>query len=155
MYQVSNKGNIKSFYKNKILKPRKKENDYFQVCLYKQGINKKFYIHRLVAETFIENSENKEQVNHKDFNKSNNTVENLEWVSRIENLKHFRQSNKFKETYNRRERKLASKTIARVKNYKDRIIELYKHNYSIDNIATILKIGRDFVSDVLYLYDIC
>ena len=99
LYQVSNLGRVKSFYKNKVLKPRIKENDYLIVSLYKENKDKKFYIHRLVAETFIDNPNKKEQVNHKDFNKSNNIVENLEWVSKIENLKHFKQSSKFQETY--------------------------------------------------------
>lgn len=59
----------------KILAPRKKGNGYLQVSIF--GKNK--YIHRLVAETFLENPLNLPQVNHKDENKENNFVENLEW----------------------------------------------------------------------------
>ena len=61
---------------------------YLMVNLSKNNKSKKFLIHRLVATSFLENIDNKEQVNHKDGNKKNNNVENLEWCSRTENIRH-------------------------------------------------------------------
>ena len=92
-YKVSNLGNIKitanSFSrKEKNLKPLKTKKGYFRVGLYK---NKKCHfksIHRLVAKCFIDNPENKKQVNHIDGDKSNNAVNNLEWCSYRENMNH-------------------------------------------------------------------
>ena len=82
LYQVSNLGRVKS--KRKILKPIKGE--YFKVVLCKNKIRYTKYIHRLVAETFIFNNNNKLQVNHKDENKLNNNVNNLEWITFKENM---------------------------------------------------------------------
>ena len=61
---------------------------YARVSLFKNGISKKYSVHRLVAIVFIDNKENKSDVNHKDGNKLNNNVNNLEWVSKSENVKH-------------------------------------------------------------------
>lgn len=93
LYEVSNYGKVKSLinfeHKNrhrteKILKPHY-NNGYLSVALYDFEGNKKLYlIHRLVAETFIPNYENKTTVNHKDENKSNNYVGNLEWATMLE-----------------------------------------------------------------------
>lgn len=85
LYQVSNLGRIKSLYNykrdgNNILKPRLKRG-YYSVGLRKNGIRKWHMIHRLVASAFIMNENNYPQVNHKDENKLNNRVENLEWCS--------------------------------------------------------------------------
>lgn len=82
LYQVSNLGRVKS--KRKILKAINGE--YLKVGLSKNGKQNTLYIHRLVAKTFISNFENKPQVNHKDENKHNNCVENLEWVTFKENM---------------------------------------------------------------------
>ena len=99
-YKVSNFGNVKTkpryvsnhtgklLVKEKILKQRKSKKGYKVVDL---SVNsKKYYrqVHRLVAETFIQNPENKPQVNHKDGNKENNNVSNLEWVTNQENQLH-------------------------------------------------------------------
>ena len=61
---------------------------YARVSLFKNGISKKYSVHRLVAIVFINNKENKSDVNHKDGNKLNNNINNLEWVSKSENVKH-------------------------------------------------------------------
>ena len=80
LYQVSNLGRIKS--KRKILKPI--DGEYLKVGLSKNGLQKTLYIHRLVAETFFGKS--KLQVNHKDENKHNNNINNLEFISFKENI---------------------------------------------------------------------
>lgn len=89
LYQVSNLGNIKSFRKSKkygsqneyILKPHISNNGYAQVTLYDNAIRHKFLVHRLVAMTFLLNPDNLQQINHKDENKLNNCVTNLEWCT--------------------------------------------------------------------------
>lgn len=100
IYKVSNFGNVLSVIcgpktnsvhlkkKSKILSPVPTNFGYYKVELYKNGIGKIFYVHRLVAQAFIPNPECKPQVNHIDGNKANNNVCNLEWVTASENQKH-------------------------------------------------------------------
>ena len=80
LYQVSNLSRVKSikFGKERILKQNIR-GGYYYVCLSKNGIVKKYQVHRLVAEAFIDNPDNLPQVNHKDEDKTNNNVDNLEW----------------------------------------------------------------------------
>lgn len=95
LYQVSDEGNIRSLDYNhtgkiKLLKQNKKKTGYKEVALpniYNYGNQKFFLVHRLVAFMFIENDDpvNKVFINHKDENKSNNNVDNLEWCTRSYN----------------------------------------------------------------------
>lgn len=90
-YEISNLGRIKSIPrgrkgKEKILKPTK--SIYYMVDLSKQGVIKRYLVHRLVALTFLDNADKKPQVNHIDGNKLNNALSNLEWVTRSENQIH-------------------------------------------------------------------
>lgn len=81
LYQISNFGNVKSLKlgKEKILSKRFDKVGYSKVILYKDNEYKSILVHRLVAEAFIANPDNLSFVNHKDENKSNNNVDNLEW----------------------------------------------------------------------------
>ena len=84
-YAITRDGKVWSYKRNKFLKPIL-ENGYHKVNLCKDGKYKAFRIHRLVAEAFIPNPKGLPQVNHKDENKSNNCVENLEWCDAKYNM---------------------------------------------------------------------
>ena len=87
-YQASNLGRIKSLNfngtgKEKIMRPRT-GNRYYMIALWKDGKRKDLLLHRVIAETFIENKENKPFINHKDENCFNNSVDNLMWCTHKE-----------------------------------------------------------------------
>lgn len=86
-YEVSNFGNVRRLNSIKNLSKINNGKNYLSVSLSVNGIVKRLYIHRLVADTFIENLQKKEEVNHIDGNRENNSLINLEWVTRSEN--HF------------------------------------------------------------------
>ena len=106
-YQVSNFGRIRSLdriyvqpskwgtpmfkkYKGKVLNPTDNGNGYLIISLRDDNRNRKnFYVHRLVAEHFLREIAGGEVVNHLDYNKKNNNVENLEWTTISGNTKHF------------------------------------------------------------------
>ena len=101
LYKISNHGRIKSLkrkrigegvrnYKvnEKILKKRIDSGGYLRIALYKNSKAKHLSIHRLVAKHFVENPEGKPEVNHIDEDKSNNYFKNLEWSTRLENIRH-------------------------------------------------------------------
>ena len=105
LYQISNLGNVKTLHygqkvhnhnwestPSRLLKQKTSTSGYQRVELYKKDSRKCFYVHRLVAIAFLENPENKPQINHKDGNKFNNCIDNLEWATSSENLKHAHQT---------------------------------------------------------------
>ena len=95
-YDVSNFGRVRSYYKGLHIKTQRINNcGYCYVKLYVKGKRQKMArVHRLVAEAFIPNPDNMSDVNHKDMNKLNNHVSNLEWTSHADNVKHSYDSGK-------------------------------------------------------------
>ena len=93
LYEISNLGNVKSLNYNHTGKPKllafkHHKSGYLTVMLCNNGVNKNKSVHVLVAEAFIENSNNCPCVNHIDGNKQNNNVLNLEWVTYSQNTQH-------------------------------------------------------------------
>lgn len=87
-YGVSRDGRVISFRKNKILTPKQNWDGYLRVQLWSHRHCEYVSIHRLIAETFIPNPHQYPVVNHRDGNKTNNHVDNLEWCTQRENVKH-------------------------------------------------------------------
>lgn len=105
LYKISSYGRIKAKRKvvygiidnekqplyvkaERMLTPFDNGNGYLSISLFKDQKLKNYYIHRLVAEHFIENKNNYPQVNHIDYDRKNNKVSNLEWVTVVENIRH-------------------------------------------------------------------
>lgn len=98
LYQISNMGNVRSidhitnnrFIKGRLLTPRSRQHGYLGIPLYGKGGHptrncRTFSVHRLVAEAFLPNPENLAEVNHKNENKQDNRLSNLEWISHRDN----------------------------------------------------------------------
>lgn len=127
IYQVSNFGKVKS--KRKILIPAKGE--YLKVSLSKNGTQKTRYIHRLVAETFLDNKSNLPFVNHKDENRYNNNVNNLEWCT-----------NKYNINYGNAQKKKAKSQLRYniiQKDIKGNIVNIWE---SASQVADCLKLNK-------------
>lgn len=140
-YLCSNYGNVKSKRYNKPLKGEVNNSGYKRVQL---GNSKnKHFIHRLVAQTFLQKDELRNFVNHKDGNKLNNNLDNLEWVTRSENDIHaykndLRKSKKGEKHHNS---KLKEVEVKEIKN-------LLEKGYNCTYISKIYKVSRKTISDI-------
>lgn len=146
-YQISNLGRVKSLPKRKgrgigydigerVLRPSINGRGYEQVVLCKDGKTKTFAIHKLVARHFIENPGNLKQVNHKDENKQNNAVSNLEWCTQ-----------QYNNTYGTRIQRTKDKQCHRLLVYKgNEFLGLFVGR---EAVATILDVSVKTVSDLL------
>lgn len=166
-YEVSNLGNVRSvnrfiycksktkptFFQGKILKQRLDKNGYKIVNLKKEQISHLKKVHRLVAMSFIENKNNLLTINHKDGNKNNNIVSNLEWCTNKENAIH-RTKNLLTKP------KLNKNAILDIQNNCKPAKNQYDNYNSVSVFAKKYNICRNTVYDILnnkklYLEAIC
>lgn len=139
LYQVSNKGNVKSFVNNngvsreKVLKPAIR-NGYKKVDLCKNKTKKTYSIHRLVAQAFIENPNNYPCINHKDECKTNNVVENLEWCTHKYNTNYG--------SANARRAKAISKALTNNQKHSKAVSKALTNNPKISKAVGAFKDGK-------------
>lgn len=109
LYEISNQGRLRTrHYSDKgyqkdyrYIEPRENNKGYLNFNLRKRGLQKTVYVHRLVADAFIENPCGYSEVNHKDENKKNNTVDNLEWCEHVYNCNYGSRGRKIGERTSR------------------------------------------------------
>ena len=119
LYQINEIGEIKSLerktennrttYKERILKQHLTKYGYYKVHLFKDGENKTFLVHRLVAEHFLSNPNHLTQVNHLDENKQNNHYKNLQWVSPKDNCNYGTRNERISKSKNKKVRQYDKK----------------------------------------------
>lgn len=135
LYQVSNYGNVRSLIKRTgsiiILKPDKTQSGYFRVTLCKNYERKRYMVHRLVAEAFIPNPNNLPQVNHKDENKTNNRLDNLEWCTPKYNINYGTCIKRFSE------KMINNKKISKI------VIQFTKCGEFINEYPSVSECGRN------------
>jgi hypothetical protein len=147
IYSTENTTRTKKLEQPVVRKPHpNKNNNYLQVMLQnsKDGLKPKlFYVHRLVAHHFIPNPNNHLQVNHLDYNKNNNTVENLEWVTIRENIQHSMVN-----------RKLISRDILNDKELLERGIKSYKKHHNTKRVCRMWNCSPPVALKIFRLFDI-
>ena len=130
LYQVSNRGNVRSLNWNgtkttKNINQKPHKNGYRQVLLSKDGVRKMFTVHRLVALVFIPNPNELPQINHIDEDKTNNDVSNLEWCSAQYNVRYSIQRRSPRTEKSTRKSKYHNKAIAQL-SFDDEIIRVWQ-----------------------------
>jgi hypothetical protein len=142
LYKVSSFGSICSLVRSNqypngtILKGILLNIGYLMVNLYKNKSVKCHHVHRLVALSYIPNPDDKKQVNHIDGNPLNNNIENLEWVSHRENMRHWMKNSVLGDRLMNKERI-------------DKVLYLRNMGYTQYAIAWILKVNQSVISRVL------
>ena len=145
-YEVSNKGNVRNFNTKQILSPSKSNKGYNHVILCKNKVQKGIGVHRLVALNFLPNPQNKPQVNHINGIKTDNRVENLEWVTCSENIIHSYKAGKQRMGW---DRELINRN-AKSHYKKVRAIEIDKVFDSITKASQELNICLSSISNCLH-----
>lgn len=154
LYEISNRGNIKaltktlfagynatSVRKEKILSPYKMKG-YLLIGLNKEGKRKCCLVHRIVAQTFIDNPLNLPEVNHLDLNKLSNKSNNLEWCTRKQNMEHATKNGRIKRGEEAAKSKVTLKEVAEIRLNPGKLLQkemAKKHKISCNQISRIVN----------------
>lgn len=135
-YSINEKGEIKNNITKKILSPSiNKDSGYYQIDLWKNNKSRKYTLHRLLANNFIPNLENKPTVDHIDGNRLNNDISNLRWATYSEQNSRFN-------TFGVRSEKIKVINVNGEELIFNRIKDVAEHfNCNISNISQMLKKG--------------
>ena len=143
-YKVSNMGRVQSIRRKKFKDTYLDKRGYVKVCLCYNYTQKIFSVHRLVAKAFIPNPNNYPQVNHKDENKQNNNVDNLEWCTNKYNCNYGNKPKKCKESALRLQLNKRKITIYDING---KYVDSYR---SMMDAAKLLKCSYENVQSVVY-----
>lgn len=143
-YEVSNLGNVRSYVTPRLLRPFKKKNGYVGVKL---SGGAELAVHRLVADAFIPNTGNLPEVNHRDCQKWNNAVYNLEWVTHQQNIQHAADNGLLAH------RKVARGSAANKSHLTDADVKTIRARYEAGG-CTHKSLGKDYGVDAYTIYAI-
>lgn len=142
-YEISNLGSVRSTsYKGtRILKPSKTKSGYLNVLLCVNQVKIHKLVHRLVAEAFLENRNNLEQVNHINGNKEDNSAENLEWCTPAHNNQHAYNNNLLSRYEDRPEAKLTKEKVLQIP-------DLIRQGATTDDLKNIFNVSRRCIDNI-------
>lgn len=148
LYKISTIGQVFSIKSNKFKSQETDKDGYKKITLYDNGRSKRFFVHRLVALTYLQNPQNKTQIDHIDTNRSNNSVNNLRWATRLQN----RNNSKSLQNYAKIDyRTNLGKTGKLAKNSKPILcVQLNKVYYGCMQAQRQLGVDHRHIQDVLH-----
>lgn len=145
LYEISSFGRVKSIKRNGtlggIIKPQKTKHGYYAIYLSKNNIVGRYTAHRLTAQAFIQNKENKPYINHIDSNKLNNNVSNLEWCTAKENIQHASSKGRLG--------KNCGENQGNVKLTENDVLNIRNSTLKNSELSIIYKVNRSAISKII------
>jgi hypothetical protein len=144
IYEVNIEGKVRNKKTGNIMAEYSSGHMYNYVQLNKDAKTVKHYVHRLIAMHFIPNPGGYKQVNHKDLDKRNNSIDNLEWVTPAQNVRHAVDNGAFDEL-----REISKETIKRVRKYRKKVRKLNKEDVAKARLLFEQGVSKIYIAKML------